>query len=303
MRTLQIAICSLWLMACSATVPSTTPQPQRESRSASFDFVGQSWMRFDATVSDHITTRLILDTGGGVTILSRRLCERALCVPDGTFSGKRMSGQEIHVQMVRVPALVIAGHRLSNVRVAVLDLDSLLHPELGVEGFVALDLFRDQPFTIDYRSRSLVLEDEKSLPARSAAGTAVDVRVMDDGPSTEVYLPVQLLPNLPPLFMEVDSGSRDLILDERFMATLGIAPHGPGVKRVEGHDETEQPYIRYFATLPSAASLVGASGITVPSGSTVMFQKIIHDGLVGHTFLSAHSTTFDVAHRKMIFGK
>jgi Aspartyl protease len=295
--------CILGLMACSATLhqPPADPPPPKSSP-ASFDYVGQSWMRFDATVSDRILTRLILDTGGGVTVLSRRLCERALCVPDGTFSGKRMSGQEIRLAMVRVPAILFAGLRLTNVRVAVLDLDSLLHPELGVEGFVAMDLFREQAFTIDYRSRSLVLEDEKSLERRSATGVPVEVRVMLDGPSTELYLPIQLLPNLPPLLMEVDSGSRDLILDERFMAPLGIAPSGPGVKRFEGRDETAQPYFGYFATLPGVAEVVGANRVTVPQGSTVMFQKIIHDGLVGHTFLSAHTTTFDVPHRKMIFG-
>jgi hypothetical protein len=33
----------------------------------------------------------------------------------------------------------------------------------------------------------------------------------------------------------------------------------------------------------------------------MMFQRIIHDGLVGHDFLNAHSTTFDLAHGAMIF--
>ena len=129
-------------------------------------------MRVDATVADKTQTRLILDTGGEITLLSQHLCQQVGCVPDGTYAGKRMSGQEIRVPMARVPSLTIAGHRVSNARVAVLDTTSLLHPELGVEGFAALDLFRDQAFTIDYPAQRVVLENETSLRVRRDAGCA-----------------------------------------------------------------------------------------------------------------------------------
>lgn len=286
-------------LACSAgnrSKPSATP-PQPRAR---FDYVGQDWLRFEARVGDQ-PTRLMLDTGGGVTLVSKALCEKVGCVPDGTFTGKRMSGQALTIPMARVSSIVMAGHEVKNARVAVLDTAALLHAELGVDGIAGLDLFRDQPFTIDYGTRELVLEDAASLAARRAAGEVVSVRVENDGPSTVVFLPLQLFPDSAPLQMEVDCGSRDLILDERFMEPLGIAADGPGVKRVDGKDETEHGYTRWFTSMPRAAKVPSTQGVGVPTGATVMFQKIIYDGLVGHTFLSAHVTTYDLAHGQMIF--
>lgn len=214
-----------------------------------------------------------------------------------------MSGQELQLPMARVASIVVAGRRVENVRVAVLDTTSLLHPELGVEGFVGLDVFRDQPFTIEYASHQLVLEDAATLSARRAAGQASHVRVEDDGTSAVVFLPLQLSSDGVPLEMEVDSGSRSLILDERFMSTLGIRPDGEGVRRVEDSDETDHPYVRYFASLPRDLPIPGAAGIIVPAHATVMFQSIIHDGLVGHEFLSAHTVTFDLPRAEMIFSR
>ncbi len=286
-------------VACARPTPAPVP-PSPPSRK--FDYVGQSWMRFEARVSGKIATRLILDTGGGVTLLSKQLCARAGCIPDGTFTGKRMSGQALTIPMARVPSILIAGREVKSARVAVMDTSSLLHPELGVEGFVGLDLFRDQPFTIHYRSRELVLESEFTLDARRQAGEVVGVRVEHDGPSTVVYLPLQLANDTPALQMEVDSGSRDLILDERFMKMLEIDPTGAGVRRVTGRDETAHEYVRWFTKLANAARVPGTSTIGVPAGATVMFQKIIHDGLVGHAFLSAHTTTYDLRRSQMIFG-
>jgi hypothetical protein len=286
--------------ACGS--PSAPNAPKAViSRSVPFEYVGQDWLKVAAEVGDQ-PTHLLFDTGGGLTILSRTLCTKMQCVPDGTFSGKRMSGQSIEVSMARVPSITIGSRRVLNARVAVLDTSGLLHPDLGVDGIGGLDLFRDQAVTIDYAKHQLVMEDAISLDARKKSGIATKVRVENDGPSTVVYLPLQISLQLPPAEMEVDTGSRDLILDERFMAPLGIPTIGPNVRVVGGKDETANEFVRYFSILPRALSVPSAPNISAPTGATVMFQKIIHDGLVGHSFLSAHTVTFDVANGEMIFG-
>jgi hypothetical protein len=87
------------------------------------------------------------------------------------------------------------------------------------------------------------------------------------------------------------------------MTTLGIQPNGADVRRMNGKDETANAYVRYFSTLLRALTVPGAPNISAPMGATVMFQKIVHDGLVGHSFLSAHVVTFDITHGEMIFGQ
>lgn len=298
-KLVAVAVCVI--SACGGTRPTVSaPHKSAAARSTPFDYVGQSWVRVPATVGA-VHVRLMFDTGGGVTVLSRSLCRRVRCTPDGTYSGQRMSGQTIHLQMVRVPSITIAGHRVEQARVAVMDTRSLLHPDLGVEGVAALDLFTDQPFTIDHGSHLFALEDAASLAARRKAGTVAHVRVERDGPSAVVYLPFELSAGGPRVEAEVDTGSRDLILDQRFMSTLGIAPDGAGVKRVEGRDQTGAAYVRFFSKLPRAIDVPGEPALSVAAGSTVMFQRIIHDGLVGHAFLSGYAVTFDIPRSSLVF--
>jgi hypothetical protein len=281
------------------------PAPTATTSSIPFDLVGQSWIRIPARVSDGRgrgeAIRMMFDTGGGVTLFSKSLCDRVGCVPDGTFTGKRMSGQALTLPMARVPSIDLGGHHLTNARVAVLATTEFLSPELGIQAAGALDLFRDQPFTLDYAASRLVIEDERSLSARRAAGESVHVRVEDDGPSTVVYLPLELAGGGPPLSMEVDTGSLHLILDARQMRAMNIDPAVPTLRRVEGDDQSGAHYVRYYGKLPREATVPGTANVRAPAGTTVMFQTIIHDGLVGHQFLSGHSVTFDLPHAAMIF--
>lgn len=294
-------LCALVACGGRSHEASSIPKPSAAT-SVPFDYVGQSWIRVPANVGG-VSTHLMFDTGGGLTILSDALCTKMKCVPDGSFSGKRMSGQSIDVKMARVPSIEIAGHRVENARVAVLDTSSLLHPDIGVDGVAALDVMRGEAVTIDYPRKQLVLEDAASRDARRKNGITTKVRIEDEGPSTVVYLPLSLSPEMKPLEMEVDTGSFDLILDERFMAALGIDPNAPTTRRVDGKDETANAYVRYFSKLPRALGVANAPTINAAAGKTVMFQRIIHDGLVGHDFLSSHVVTFDLRNAEMTFGE
>jgi hypothetical protein len=59
-------------------------------------------------------------------------------------------------------------------------------------------------------------------------------------------------------------------------------------------DETGHAYTRRFATLDGTLHPAGAPGL-VQERPPVMFQSIIHDGLVGRSFLSRFAVTFDLA--------
>lgn len=85
------------------------------------------------------------------------------------------------------------------------------------------------------------------------------------------------------------------------MSTLAIDPDGPGVERQLGKDETGNAYVRRYAKLPRAIPAAHAPAITVRAGRTVMFQKIVHDGLVGQEFLKEHVVTFDLRASTLTF--
>ena len=307
-RTLAALTIAGLALGCGGAARSTTGEPDAARathtpslpRVVPFDYVGQSWMRVPARIGDGAETRMMIDTGMGVTLLTPEACARARCVREGTWTGHRMSGQAVTLSLARVSSLTVAGHRVENAQVAVFDSDDIIHRDLGVDGIAGLDVFRDQPVTFDHPAMKVVLESPDSLAARRKAGATAAVRVRHEGPSTDVFLPLALGPGLV-AEMEVDSGSLHMILDDRFMPALGIDPDSPAIERKDGRDETGQPYVRRYAKLPRAAHVAAASRVEVPRDATVMFQRIIHDGLLGQQFLMRYVVTFDLPRQAMIF--
>lgn len=304
MKVVPLVVMIALAQGCARPAPVSAPPtpPKAGARSVPFDFVGQSWVRVPAQVADGPETKMMIDTGMGVTLLTPEACQRAGCVREGTFTGHRMSGQAVTMQLARVASLTVAGHRVENAQVAVFESDDVIHRDLGVVGIAGLGHFRSQALTFDHPAMRVVLETPESLRARAANGTPVRVRVKNEGPATDVFLPVEIGPGAV-AEMEVDSGSLHMILDDRFLTTLGIDPDAPSVVKKEGRDETGQPFLRRYAPLPREVRVKGAGAPGVPSGTSVMFQKIIHDGLLGQEFLRPHVVTFDVPNAQMIFAR
>jgi hypothetical protein len=251
-------------------------------------------------VGDAIDTRFVLDTGIGINLVTKDLCARLGCTTAGEHQGKRMSGQELAVPLTRLAALAVGGVREADVPAGVFDV--ALPPAFdGVGGFLSLTWFEKRPFTIDYRRRVVVLETEAGLARRSARGAVVPVRLDRDGASLGVLMPMDVSVG-EPAWLEIDTGSGGLILNLPYLERLGLAPGTPGVKTVEGKDETQHAYVRHFATLPGAIFPPSAPEMRVEKPGA-MFQKIIYDGLVGDAYFKNFVVTYDLARSRLILAK
>jgi hypothetical protein len=246
-----------------------------------------------------IATKVIFDTGIGLSLISEALAAQVGCRPDGSmFTGRRMSGQAVTVPLGTLASLRVGGIELRDVPVGIFDMQAMAG--LGdVEGFISLSCFRALPVTVDYPAGLLIVEDEASLARRAAAGTPVAVQVSHDGCSTDLMLGIDL-PGGKPISVEVDTGSDTLILNERLAADTGIDLHGAGIRRVKSSDETGHEFVRYFTALRGDIKVSGAPSIRL-TDPRVMFQEIIYDGLVGDSFLRNFTTTYDLANSRMIF--
>jgi hypothetical protein len=80
--------------------------------------------------------------------------------------------------------------------------------------------------------------------------------------------------------VEVDTGGDVLNLDAGHAPTLGVRPDDSAVRRVEGRDETGHGYVRCFTQLDETIHATGAPSIA-QTGTNVMFQEIVYDGLIG----------------------
>jgi len=239
--------------------------------------------------------RFVLDTGIGLSLVTESFaaasCARRLA---RSFSGRRMSGQEVAVPLVELPELDFGPVRRADLVAGVLDLEGLG----DLDGFLSLEFFRHAPFTVDYAGEAVVVETEESLAACASAGTTVALELVEEGCSLDAFTAL-VLPDGREISVEVDMGSDSLILDESFAKPLGVDLDAADVRRVEGVDETGNTYVRSFTRLTGAIHPADKPELA-QQDPEVMFQRIIHEGLVGTAFLRRFAVTYDVAGSRMI---
>ena len=242
-----------------------------------------------------IDSRFVLDSGIGITLVSEALCEQAHCTLTGaTYSGSRMSGQEVSVALARVGAIEIADVAFREPTVGVLGLD--LPDELaGIGGFVSLGLLAQTPFTVDYPRRTFAFASD------AVNGAVVPLQLERDGPSLSAFCDLRI-PGGRIISVEVDMGSDSLILDERFAEEVGVDLEAGSTRRVEGTDETGNRYLRRFARLEGAVQPPGAPELA-QARPEVMFQRIVHAGLLGDAFLRRFAVTWDLPRERLLFAR
>ena len=170
------------------------------------------------TVGGSVESRFVLDSGIGLTLLSASLADAVGCAPTGaTFSGRRMSGQEVAVSLAAPVELAFGGLERTDDRIGIFDTSGFPADFAGIGGFLSLAFFDETPFTVDYPNGVVVLETPETLAERASVGRVIDVAVERDGPSVTFHLPLTL-PDGQSVDVEVDMGSGGLILDE------GLAP-------------------------------------------------------------------------------
>ncbi len=248
-----------------------------------------------------LDSRFILDTGIGVNLVSRSLAAAAGLVPTPEIArGRRMSGQEIAMPVERLPYLRLGERTWTDLSVSTLDMEGF-HPMLrDLGGFLSLGPFQDLPFTLDYARQLLELHEGEDRRYREAPGYAeVPLYAVWEGPAVSVQMDLEL-PEGSRARVEVDTGSEDLILHERYMERLRVTPGQPAVRTVEGRDETGHAYTRHFARVAGEVRTSGAPTIG-HSDLNIMFQRIIYDGLVGDAFLKRFNVTIDLPSSRIGF--
>jgi hypothetical protein len=248
-----------------------------------------------------VASRFILDSGIGLTLLRSELAESiGARLTGASFTGRRMSGQAVTMSLAEVPAMTFAGSSFEQVEVGILDLSSFPDELAGIGGFLSLAFFADRPLTVDYGRGAVIVETPESVGARYEEGQPIPVDVQRDGPSVTMFMPLTI-PSGRSISVEIDMGSDALILDVRFAEETGASLDGDGVRLVEGTDETGHAYNRRFTRLAGRIYPTAAPHLT-QEDPDVMFQRIIHDGLVGDDFLRRHVVTFDVAGAAVLLG-
>lgn len=267
-----------------------------------FDYFAGHCVYVPCRLDDTRDAKVIFDTGSGVSVLSETLlAELGHPVSGRVHRGRRMSGQELVLPLTDLYSVTIDSLRRAPFTVAAFDMSRFSVGGATADGLLSLGCFDHTPVTEDRRTRTLTVEDEASLRRREAEGIVVPVHLRREGPEVSFFLDLEL-PSGSVARVEVDTGSDDLILHERFMPELGVSRGGPGVRVVEGSDETGHRFVRYGSKLKGAISAAGFEPVA-QRDPPVVFQEIIYDGLIGHSFLRPYAVTYDLPRSRMIFSR
>lgn len=294
------ALLTLFLQSCATKEVMTNNVGNR----APFKYAGRYMIKIPVMLNESVRTFFIFDTGIGVNILSKKLCDQFGCQITSHHTGKRMSGQQLTIPMSTLSSLTFVGKELKELPVAVWEMNGFLPKDddcKDVEGFLSLGFFRDKAFTMDYATGEFILETPEGLDARLKSGRVIPITIDQDGSALTIFMSLRL-PDGTNIKVEIDLGGNILTLNEKYMKQLKVDHKAKNVRVEKQNDETGHSYIRYFSDIAGPIAPTAAPELKQENLS-VMFQKIIYDGLIGNDFMKRFTVTYDLPNSRIILNK
>lgn len=224
----------------------------------------------------HVTVKgkpgdFLLDTGGGVTLLTEEFSKGMDCSFWGRATGYNMFGKRVdgpHCDNVQILA---GGVSLMPVNVGKIDFGEQFSGDKTPDGLLSLDAFDGKAITLDQSAATLTIETAASLTKRTKAMTELPLRLSRDCSARCLNAFVGV---------PVKEGTTWLILDS-----------GAG-----GVSLIAKDYAAYFGLDPAVKEqrlkFEIAPGVAVDS--PVLITDMIMDGNLGQPFMSRYVMTFDL---------
>lgn len=227
------------------------------------------------------TGPFLLDTGGGVSVITPALAEKAGCKPFGQIGGYRLTGDRLTMPRCDNLALTIGGETLTVPSAGIFDIGSLLPPDAPrIEGLIALDALAKRPFTLELGTGRLIFETPDSLAARIGQAVELPIRFHRQAGGASLTVMVRVPTEQGDLWMQLDSGSDGALQ----LANTSAAPLGldPALERQ-----------------PVRLILVGSQGEEVVVDGQGRVRDMIIDGNIGLPILRDWVMTFDLAAERL----
>ncbi|GAA4356106.1 retropepsin-like aspartic protease [Angustibacter luteus] len=239
--------------------------------------------------------RFLVDSGIGVTVVSPQIAARSdVRLTGETFTGRRMSGQELTLPIVQLPELRLGDYSIHGHRAVVADLGPVDGPT-GFAGILSPRFFAGNAVTTDPDAMSLTVRPVAGLDEQ---GYVIPLQMRAEGPALTPFA-VLILPSGREIEVEVDTGSQNTILDVQYLDECGVDLAHASVTTTTGVDETGHEWTRHWSTIAGQVHLKGAPETAQPE-PRVQFQEIIHDGLIGTDYLERYRVTLDAVGARLI---
>ncbi len=222
----------------------------------------------------------LLDTGGGVTLLTEEFSKGIKCEFWGRTTGFNMFGKrgdDPHCDNVQILAGDVA---LTPVNVGKIDFKDQFPGDVAPDGLLSLDAFDGKVFTLDQKAATLTIETPKSFASRIRTMKELPFRMSRECSARCLsgFIGVPTPKGMTWLILDSGAGGVSLISKD-YAAVFGLDPNA------------KEQRLKFEA----------APGI--PIDSPVLVTDMIMDGNLGQPFMSQYVMTFDLAHSRLWIGK
>lgn len=222
----------------------------------------------------------LLDTGGGVTLLTDDFSKDIECKYWGRTTGYNMFGQRgdgAHCDNVQLKAGEVD---LTTVSVGKINFGDRFSGDKTPDGLLSLDAFDGKAFTLDQVAGTITIETPKSLAARTKRMKEVPFRIARECSARclSIFMGIPTGEGL--TWLTLDSGAGGVSLISKDHAKIfGLNPEG------------KEQRLKYEV----------APGI--PVDSPVVVTDMIMDGNLGQPFMSQYIITFDLKNSRLWLAK
>jgi len=229
----------------------------------------------------HVTVKgkpgdCLLDTGGGVTLLTEEFSRGIDCKYWGRTTGYNMFGKRSegpHCDNVQIKAGDVA---LTPVNIGKIDFGDQFAGDKTPDGLLSLDAFDGKAFTLDQKAGTLTIETPASLARRTKGMKELPFRMARECSARCLsgFIGVPTPEGMTWLILDSGAGGVSLISKDH-ARLFGLDP------------EAKEQRLKYEV----------APG--VPIDSPVLVTDMIMDGNLGQPFMSRYVITFDLARGRL----
>jgi hypothetical protein len=233
----------------------------------------------------HVTVKgkpgdFLLDTGGGVTLLTDAFSKGIDCEFWGRNTGYNMFGKKSEGPHCDGVQLLAGDVALTPVNVGKIDFEGQFPGDVAPDGLLSLDAFDGKVITLDQKAATLTIESPKSLANRIRSMTELPFRMSRECSARCLSGFVGVPTSKGMTWLILDSGAGGVSLISKDHAELfGLDPNG------------KEQRLKFQA----------AQG--VPIDSPVLVTDMIMDGNLGQPFMSQYVITFDLVRGRLWVSK
>lgn len=256
-------------------------------------FTEQGHIFTEVSLNDSLKANFLLDTAAGITVLSAKTFEniKTSAEETGYFTGFRHDGDRLSAPIYQIPSIAISDITQHKVAIGV-------YPPLddyGIDGLLSLTFFKERPFSIDYRNKTLSLVSEQELAQLAETSTILPISLQQKaGESLDILIPI-CLNNKVEVLAEFDTGSGygGFLINPYYMNKLGL----------DESDAETRPYTTPLSKTELSDFIYSLDAIGVCSGNntpqlanaTVTFREnLIYEALIGSALFKDRKITIDI---------